>query len=210
MLKIIIADDHQMLRSGIIQSVNKEIDMKIINEFDNGEDLLANYESLAANVIILDINLPGKSGLDVLVELRRQDSKIPIIIYTGYEAKRYGVRAIKSGANAFLSKDDKNILITEIIRKVANGGKFIQPYLAELLAAEMDKDYSKLPHERLSDREFEVMRYIALGKSVNQISELLSLSSNTVNTYRTRILEKMGLETNTQIAIYALDNKLID
>lgn len=210
MLKIIIADDHPMLRAGIIQTVNKESDMKIICEFDNGEDLLAQFQDVSADLIILDINLPGKSGLDVLQEIRRQKSQIPIIIYSGYDEQRYGVRAIKSGANAFLSKDNINISIVEVIRKIAKGSKFIPPHLAELIAAEMERDYTKLPHERLSEREFEVMRFIALGKSVNEIAEILSLSINTVNTYRSRVLEKMGLQTNTQIAIYALDNKLLD
>lgn len=210
MLKVIIADDHPMLRMGIMQTINKEPDMKVIGEFDRGEDLIFQYESLSADIIILDINLPGRSGLDVLQEIRQRNSKIPIIVYSGYDEKRYGVRAIKLGANAFISKDDNDVSIVEVIRKIAKGGKFILPQLAELLAVEMEKDYSKLPHERLSEREFEVMRYIALGKSVSEIAEILSLSINTVNTYRARILEKMGMETNIQIAIYALDNKLID
>lgn len=210
MIKIIIADDHPMLRSGIIQTINREPDMKVVNEYDSGEDLLASLNSSEVDLIILDINLPGKSGIEVLQEIRRLNSKIPVLIYSGYDEIRYGVRAIQAGANAFIPKDDKSTSIIEVLRKISTGKKFISQKLAELLADELTKDKNKLPHERLSEREFEVMRMIALGKSVSEIADILSLSINTVNTYRTRILEKMGLNNNTQIAIYALDNKLLD
>jgi len=209
MLKIIIADDHPMLRAGIIQTINREPDMKVVGEFESGEDLLLSFDSSEADIIILDVNLPGKSGIEILQEIRRRNPKIPVLIYSGYEEERYGVRAIQSGANAFISKDDKNISLSDVIRRIVNGMTYITPHLAELLANEINKDYSKLQHERLSSREFEVMRFIALGKSVNEIAEILNLSINTVNTYRSRVLEKMGLNNNTQIAIYALDNKLL-
>lgn len=184
--------------------------MKVVNEYDSGEDLLASLNSSDVDLIILDINLPGKSGIEVLQEIRRLNPKIPVMIYSGYDEIRYGVRAIQAGANAFISKDDKSNSIIDVIHKISTGKKFITQKLAELLADELTKDQNKLPHERLSEREFEVMRMIALGKSVSEIADILSLSINTVNTYRTRILEKMGLNNNTQIAIYALDNKLLD
>ncbi|MBX3006447.1 MAG: response regulator transcription factor [Melioribacteraceae bacterium] len=210
MIKIIIADDHPMLRSGMIQNINKEVDMKVVLEAESGEELLSKLDNQEFDVVILDIGLPGRSGLEILKDIRKLYPKVPVLMYSGYQEDRYGLRAIQAGANGYISKEDTKSNLIDAIRKIKTGKKYITPELAEILANEVDKDIDKLPHERLSDREFEIMRHIALGKSVSQIADLLSISVNTVNTYRARILQKMGMNSNTQIALYALENNILD
>jgi DNA-binding NarL/FixJ family response regulator len=210
MIKIIIADDHAVLRAGLVQIITKEADMKVVFEAESGEELLSKIDEFEFDILILDIGLPGRSGIDILKEFRKFYPKIPVLVYSGYEESRYGVRAIQAGANGYISKEDTKTNLIEAVRRIKGGKRYITPQLAEMLAAELDKNIEKAPHERLSDREFEIMRHIALGKSVSDIAELLSLSVNTVNTYRARILEKMGLHSNTQIALYALENKILD
>jgi DNA-binding NarL/FixJ family response regulator len=210
MIKIIIADDHPMLRSGMIQTINKEVDMKVVLEAESGEELLSKLDNQEFDVVVLDIGLPGRSGLEILKEIKKLYSKIPVLMYSGYQEDRYGLRAIQAGANGYISKEDTKSNLIDAIRKIKTGKRYITPELAEILANEVDKDSDKQPHERLSDREFEIMRHIALGKSVSQIADLLSISVNTVNTYRARILQKMGMNSNTQIALYALENNILD
>lgn len=210
MIKIIIADDHPMLRSGMIQNINKEVDMKVVLEAESGEELLSKLDNQEFDVVVLDIGLPGRSGLEILKDIKKLYPKIPVLMYSGYQEDRYGLRAIQAGANGYISKEDTKSNLIDAIRKIKTGKRYITPDLAEILANEVDKDSDKLPHERLSDREFEIMRHIALGKSVSQIAELLSISVNTVNTYRARILQKMGMNSNTQIALYALENNILD
>lgn len=210
MIKIIIADDHPMLRSGMIQTINKEVDMKVVLEAESGEELLSKLDNQEFDVVVLDIGLPGRSGLEILKEIKKLYPKIPVLMYSGYQEERYGLRAIQAGANGYISKEDTKSNLIDAIRKIKTGKRYITPELAEILANEVDKDNDKQPHERLSDREFEIMRHIALGKSVSQIANLLSISVNTVNTYRARILQKMGMNSNTQIALYALENNILD
>jgi len=210
MTKIIIADDHVVLRAGLVQIITKEADMKVVAELESGEELLDKINDLEFDIVILDIGLPGRSGIEIIKEIRKFYPKIPILVYSGYEESRYGVRAIQAGANGYISKEDTKSNLIEALRRIKGGKRYITPKLAELLALELDKNIEKAPHERLSDREFEIMLHIAKGKSVSEIADLLSLSVNTVNTYRARILEKMGLNNNTQIALYALENKLLD
>ena len=210
MIKIIIADDHPMLRAGVVQNINHEVDMKVTEECGTGEELLSKALKDDFDIAILDIDLPGRSGIEILKDLKKQKPNLPVLILSAYEEQRYGVRAIQAGANAYLSKEENKTVLIETLRKIKGGKKSISPKLAEVLANELDKTTDKLPHETLSDRELEVMRHIALGKSVSEIAELLSLSVNTINTYRARVLEKMKMKTNTQLALYALENKLID
>jgi len=194
----------------MIQNINKEVDMKVVLEAESGEELLSKLDNQEFDVVILDIGLPGRSGLEILKDIRKLYPKVPVLMYSGYQEDRYGLRAIQAGANGYISKEDTKSNLIDAIRKIKTGKKYITPELAEILANEVDKDIDKLPHERLSDREFEIMRHIALGKSVSQIADLLSISVNTVNTYRARILQKMGMNSNTQIALYALENNILD
>lgn len=210
MIKIIVADDHPLLRAGLVQTINKEVDMKVHAEAGSGEELLSKVSEEDFDVAVLDIELPGRSGIETLMELRGQGNKLPVIILSAKSEERFGVRAIQAGANSYISKEDHKTSLIEAIRKVKGGKKFITPKLSEILAENIDSNSNKPLHENLSNRELEVMHHIALGKSVSEIAEILSLSINTVNTYRARILEKLRLENNTQIAIYALQNNLLD
>lgn len=210
MLRIIIADDHPFLRAGLVQIINKEVDMKVIKEVESGEELISQIMSQEYDLAILDIGLPGRNGIDTLQEIRKFNPNLPVIILSAQKEERFGVRAIKAGANAFISKEDQKVNLIEAIRRTKGGKKYITPRLAEILANNLDGNVDKLPHENLSNRELEVLHHIAKGISVSEIAEKLSLSVNTINTYRARILEKLGLESNTQIAMYALENGLLD
>jgi two-component system, NarL family, invasion response regulator UvrY len=210
MLKIIIADDHPFLRAGLIQIINKEVDMKVAAEVESGEELIFQITEKEFDLAILDIGLPGRNGIDTLKEIRKLNPTLPVIILSAQKEERFGIRAIQAGANAFISKEDQKINLIEAIRKTKGGKKFITSKMAEILANNLDLNLEKLPHENLSNRELEVMHHIALGVSVSEIADKLSLSVNTVNTYRARILDKLSLENNTQIAMYALENGLLD
>jgi two-component system, NarL family, invasion response regulator UvrY len=210
MIKIIVVDDHPLLRAGLIQTINKEVDMKVLAEADSGEEFLSKVCRDDFDVAILDIELPGRNGIETLMELRSQGNKLPVIILSAKSEKRFGVRSIQAGANSYISKEDHKTSLINAIRKVLGGKKFITPKLSEIIAENLDASSSKLPHENLSNREMEVMHHIALGKPVSEIAEILSLSINTINTYRARILEKLRVENNTQVAIYALQNNLLD
>ncbi|PKL83378.1 MAG: DNA-binding response regulator [Ignavibacteriae bacterium HGW-Ignavibacteriae-3] len=211
MTKIIIADDHPMLRFGFIQFINKEVDMKVTEECETGEELLSKILDDDFDIVILDIDMPGRNGIDILKEIKKMKPEMPVLILSSFNETRYGVRAIQAGANAYLSKEVKKEILIETLRRIKGGKKFITPQLAEVLADEIDSSSSDKPlHEKLSDRELEIMRHIALGKSVSEIAELLSLSVNTINTYRARVMEKMKMKSNTQLALYALENKLLD
>jgi len=210
MTKVIIADDHPIFRAGLVQTINREVDLKVVDEFENGEELLSRLSSVEFDAAIIDIDLPGRNGIEVLKEIKKLKPGIPVLILSAYSEERYGVRAIQAGANAYISKDENKSTLLESLRRIKGNKKFITPKLAEILARELDNTSDKALHEKLSDRELEVMRHIALGKSVSDIAELLSLSVNTINTYRARIMEKMGMKSNTQLALYALENKLIE
>jgi len=210
MTKVIIADDHPIFRAGLVETINREVDLKVVDEFENGEELLSRLSSVEFDAAIIDIDLPGRNGIEVLKEIKKLKPGIPVLILSAYSEERYGVRAIQAGANAYISKDENKSTLLESLRRIKGNKKFITPKLAEILARELDNTSDKALHEKLSDRELEVMRHIALGKSVSDIAELLSLSVNTINTYRSRIMEKMGMKSNTQLALYALENKLIE
>lgn len=210
MQKIIIADDHPMLRAGLVQTINREVDLKVTAECENGEELLSKLRSEEFDIAIIDIDMPGRNGIEILKEIRNEFKDLPVVILSAYEEKNYGIRAIQAGANAYLSKEKDSKTIIEAIRKIKGGKKFITPELAEAIANQIDLTLDKPLHENLSDRELEVMILIAKGNSVSEIAEQLFLSVNTVNTYRARVLEKLGLKSNTQIALYALENGLLD
>ena len=210
MLKIFIADDHPVFREGLKRIINKEVDLKVVDEVESGEEIFPKLDANEYDVLILDVGLPGRSGLDLLVDIRKIKPKLPVLIYTMHPEERFALRAFKSGANAYLSKEESSEKLLEAIRTISTGRKYITPTIAEKLANSFDKNVDKAPHELLSNREFEVMRMIAIGKPVREIAEDLSLSVNTANTYRMRILEKMNFSNNIDLAHYVIQNKLID
>lgn len=209
MLNVIIADDHQVIREGIKRIINDEVDMKVVSEVETGEALLATISN-NCDVVILDVGLPGRSGIEILGDLRKIQPKLPVLIFSMQPEERIAIRTIKAGANSYLSKDTPAKELLTAIRTIADGRKYITPSVAEKLAESIDDNFNNLPHKRLSNREFEVMCLITKGKSVREIASLKSISVNTVNTYRTRILTKMNFSNVMELAYYVIQNKLID
>ena len=210
MINVLIADDHALIREGLKKILNDEPDMTVIGEANNVAELLAALKRLAVNLILLDITMPGESGLDALRDLRQKYPHLPVLILSFHPEHRFAVRALKAGAAGYLTKESAADEVVQAIRKVVGGGKYVSAALAEQLAVELDDASGKLPHETLSDREFQVMRLIAAGKKNSEIAEELAVSVNTVNTYRMRIFEKMKMRSNVELSRYAVDHGLIE
>jgi DNA-binding NarL/FixJ family response regulator len=207
MIRILIVDDHAIVREGLKQIVAEESDMKVIGEAANANEVLNTISKSSFDIAILDINMPGKSGLDLLKDLKAQYPKLPVLILSMYAEEQYGIRALKAGASGYLRKASAPDELVAAIRKIVSGGKYISQALAEKLADTIDS-YDKLPHEKLSDREYEVMCKVATGESAEEIAEDLSISVHTFYTYRNRILEKMNMKSNVELTKYVINNKL--
>ena len=210
MIKILIADDHAIVREGLKQIVAEESDMEVTGEAANANEVFEILRTNNFDIAIIDINMPGKSGLDLLKDLKVQLPKLPLLILSMYGEEQYGIRALKAGASGYLRKASAPNELVAAIRKIVSGGKYISQQLAETLADTVDESYSKLPHENLSDREYEVMCKIASGESAEKISDDLSISIHTFYTYRNRILEKMKMKSNVELTQYVINNKLIE
>ncbi|MFZ0612902.1 MAG: response regulator transcription factor [Desulfobacterales bacterium] len=210
MLRIIMADDHPIVRAGLKQIMAEASDLVVAAEAGNGRDLLTLVRREPYDVILLDISMPGMDGLDVLKQLKSELPTIPVIILTVHPEAQYALRVLKAGASGYLTKESVPSELIQAIRKVHRGGKYITPSLAEKIAFALGGEPAKLPHETLSDREFQVLSQIASGRTVTQIADELALSVKTISTYRTRILEKMQLKTNAELTHYAIQNKLVE
>lgn len=209
MIKILIADDHAIVRQGLRQIVTSDNQMTIVGEAANGNDLLNMIRKTPTDVVILDISMPGRNGLETLKELKRDYPALPVIILSMHPEDQYGVRVFKAGAAGYMNKETAPEELVTAIKKVYRGGKYISAQLGELLAAHIQGNHHSEPHKSLSDRELEVFNSLAGGKTVGQISEELNLSVKTISTYRTRILEKMGMTHNAELIRYAFDYKLL-
>lgn len=210
-MKIIIADDHALIRKGLKEILQQVEGLVLLDEAQNGSELLLKLSQKDYDIIVLDISMPGKSGLDVLKDIRRIKPDIPVLILSVYPEEQYAIRVLKSGASGYLTKDSAPDELVNAIKKIVNGGKYISSSLAEMLATEVKTGgVIKMLHENLSDREFQVMKMLAAGKTVKEISEELFLSPKTVSTYRTRIYEKMKFSSKSELTGYAIKNGLID
>ncbi|MBC8485215.1 MAG: response regulator transcription factor [Bacteroidetes bacterium] len=211
MIKVLIADDHSVVRSGIKQILSDESDMQVAGEACNSQEVIEMVSKEQYDVLVLDITMPGKSGLEVLTDVKKIRSDIPILILSMHPEEQFAVRALRSGASGYLTKESAPEELVVAIRKINGGGKYVSGSLAEVLAFDLE-DRGKgrvIPHENLSDREFQVLCLIASGKSVKEMAKELFLSVKTISTYRTRILEKMKMKSNSELTYYAIQNKLI-
>jgi two-component system, NarL family, invasion response regulator UvrY len=208
MLSIFIADDHAIVRQGLKQILSTDSDMIVVGETGNGEEVSAMVQLLKPDVVVLDISMPGKNGLDVLKELKRKHPELPILVLSMHSEDQFAIRCLKAGAAGYVTKESAPEELVGALRKVYKGTKYVSPELAEKLAVRIERDRSDQPHEALSDREYQVLRLIAFGKTVGQISQELSLSVKTVSTYRVRILEKMNMKTNAELTRYAIQHNL--
>ena len=210
MLRILIADDHPIVRRGLRQTIDETPDMLVVDEASNGREVLSKVRAASYDVVLLDISMPGRSGVDILKELKSERPGLPVLILTIHSEEQYAVRVLRAGASGYLTKESAPDELVAAIRKVSMGGRYVTSSLAERLASELGTSDEELPHKALSDREYQVMRMIASGKTVTQIAEELSLSVKTVSTYRSRILEKMKMNNNAEITYYAIKNRLVD
>lgn len=209
-IKILIADDHAIVREGLKQIVAQEKDLLVTGEAENANSLMELLQKEKWSLVILDINMPGKSGLEALKDIKQLYPNLPVLILTMFSEDQYGIRAIKAGASGYLKKVSAPTELVIAIRKIVSGGKYINPSLAEKLAEKFGGIEKELLHDKLSDREYQIMCNIALGKTAEEIAVELSLSINTVYTYRNRILEKMSLKSNVELTQYVLRNKLVE
>ena len=209
-IRILIADDHPIVRAGFKQVLSETPDLVVADEAGNGQEVLEHLKKKKYDVVLLDISMPGKNGLEILKELKTDYPKLPVLILSIYPEEQYAIRALKAGAAGYLTKASAPHELISAIRKISVGGRYISSSLAEKLANYLDVDMTKSPNETLSDREHQVMRLIASGKTVSEIAKNLNLSVKTISTYRTHILEKMKMKNNAEITLYAVQNKLVE
>jgi len=208
MINILIADDHAIVREGLKQIVAEEKELKVSSEASNSEELLVELTGQEFDIIILDINMPGKNGLDILKDLGDKYPDTPVLILSMYGEEQYGIRALKAGAAGYLKKESAPDELVLAIKRIVSGKKYITPQLAENLASNLSYKQKRNQHQNLSDREYEVLCKIAEGKSINEIADDLFISVHTIYTYRNRILEKLNLKNNVDITQYVIRNKL--
>jgi DNA-binding NarL/FixJ family response regulator len=210
MISIFIADDHALIREGFKKILNMEKDIKVIGEGINAFETIRYVEKNDFNVLILDINLPDKNGMEVLKEVKIIKPELHVLILSMHPEDRFAVRAIKAGASGYITKESAPDELVKAIRKDNGGVKYISANIAEKLVFDLQSKSNKPIHEILSDREFQVLRFIASGKSMGDIAIELNLAVTTISTYRSRILEKLNLKTNAELIHYAITNKLLD
>lgn len=209
MIRILIADDHSVVRRGLRQILLEGFPNAFIEEVPDAEEMIKKIIRDEWNVVISDLSMPGRSGLEAMQQIKQIKPKLPVLILSIHPEEQYALRVLKAGASGYLSKDMAPDELVNAVQRVMLGKKYITSSIAEKLAAVLDNDSGKLPHESLSDREFSVLKMLAAGKSVSEIAETLFLSVTTVSTYRSRILAKMDLKNNADLTLYAIENKLI-
>jgi two-component system, NarL family, invasion response regulator UvrY len=210
MTTVLIVDDHPLVRQGVRAELSKTSDIKVVDEARNAEEGISKARELKPDIVLLDISLPGKNGFEVLRQLHAEMPTMHVLMLSTYPEKQYAVRCLANGARGYLTKESAPDELVSAIRKVAQGRKYVSASIAELLAEDVGALTDRLPHETLTDREFQVLCLLGAGKTVSQISEILSLSLSTINTHRSHILQKMKMGATAQLVRYAVDNGLID
>ncbi len=209
MIKILVADDHTVVRRGIEQIIAETDDIVVADEARNGQEVIEKVLKNDYDLVLLDISMPGKDGIEVLKILKNRRPKLAVLMLSIYPEEQYAVRALRSGASGYLTKESAPDELIAAIRKVSSGRKYVSASLAEKLTATLKNHPDKPLYEKLSDREYQILCMIASGKAQTKIAEELSLSAKTVSTYRTRLLRKMHMKSNAEITRYAIENKLI-
>ena len=209
MLKFLLADDHAVVRRGVRQILEDAFGATF-GEATTATEALELVWREPWDAVILDVTMPGRSGLDVLKEIKQSKPRLPVLVLSMHPEDQFAVRVLKAGAAGYLNKDSAPEALVSAVKKVMGGGRYVSPALAEQLADAVSLDASRPRHELLSDREFEVFQRIASGKAVGEVAAEMSLSAKTISTYRTRILEKMGLQTNAELTRYAFENRLVE
>lgn len=211
MLNILVTDDHAVIRRGLKQVITEHLGAGVlVEEAQNAQEALDHIWKRDWDLVVMDISMPGRSGVDILKDIKLSKPKLPVLFFTMHEEDQFAVRVLKAGAAGYLSKDSSPDELMKAIRKAASGGRYVSTALAEKLAAGLSNDPDKQPHELLSDREFQVLCKIASGRTATQIAQDLGLSVKTISTYRARILEKMHLHNNAELTTYAIRNRLVE
>lgn len=209
MIRTLVADDHAVVRHGLIHIIEDTLDIQVVAEAETGQEVIDLVQKHQLEVVVLDLNLPDMSGLDVLKQIKTMKPTLPVLVLSMFGEKQYGVRVMRAGASGYLTKDAASYDLVKAVRKVAGGGRYLTPDLADALLSLLDGDPTAQPHAALSDREFQVMRMLAEGQSPTEIADVLNLSVKTVSTYRARVLTKMDMKSNAELARYALEHQLI-
>lgn len=210
MIRVLVADDHPLVRQGVRQTLGETPDIRVAREAVDGHEVLEAVRHRDCDVLLLDITMPGIHGLDVLKQVKRDRPDLPVLVLTMHSEEQFALRSLKAGAAGYLTKEALPAELVRAIRKVHAGGKYVSPTLAERLAQELELGMERAPHERLSDREYQVLCLLARGRSVGEIAAELALSVKTISTFRTRILEKMNLRTNADLIHYAIRHRLVE
>ena len=208
-MRVLVADDHAVVREGLKRILTQEHGIQVVAEAEDGASALARAREMELDVVVLDMSMPGRGGLETLQELKRLWPRLGVLVLSMHPEDQYAVRVLREGADGYLSKESAAEELISALRKIHGGGKYVSSTLAERLAVTVERGFEGQPHERLSTREFQVMVQLAEGKTVTEIGEELHLSVKTISTYRARILEKMGMKNNSELMHYAIEEGIV-
>jgi len=210
MIRILVADDHTLVREGLKQILQSAADFQVAGEASNGLEVLAQLKQEQWDVLLLDMSMPGRSGIELIKQIKEEKPRLPILVLTMHGEQQYAIRAFKAGVAGYLTKESASAELVSAVRKVASGGVYVSVAIAEKLALNLSPQTEELPHQRLSDREFDVFRRLVSGQTVSEIGDALSVSVKTVSTHKTRILQKMEMQNQTELIRYAISHNLVD
>lgn len=209
MINVVIADDHSIVRRGFRQVLEETPDLRVVGEAPDGAALLGWLRQASCDIVVLDLSMPGRNGIELIEDLRATNPALSILVMSMHPEDQYAVRALRAGAAGYMNKEHAAESLAPALRKIASGGRYVSDTLAEMLAFNLGTDDTQAPHESLSNREFQVLVQLSQGKTASAIADELAISVKTVSTYRTRVLEKLGLNSNAEMVRYAIENKLI-